>query len=393
MPVHDPLTDDRFAAIVAELRAAETPTPTELVERVGRQQAHWARPATARPPRRRLRRLVAPAVVGLALVAGGVFVAGRSGGISSTTGEEAAAPAQPVAAMTAAAASDTGAPAASIQNSAQPAAGTVASGGADGAATYADGAATRGRIATESAASETLKAPDVPQTADPTRLQHQSASLRVALPTGEDVGQATTAVTSAVVALGGHVTAVQYSSENASAGAQITAKVPIDRAQEAINRFSSLGRLAASQIQIEDLQGEADTLEQRIARFELQIARYTAQLAGTDLTTLRRAELEVRRGRARVALADTRARSTKLERKAAMADFEIALITERKRKVVAPGDTGLDAGDGWGVLRDAAGPAAYVAVVVAPLVALLIAALVGRRLWRRRAERRLLASA
>jgi Domain of unknown function (DUF4349) len=370
MPVHDPLGEERFAAIVAELRAAETPTPTELVERVGRRlQAAPVRVAPVRL-RRSLRSVLVPALAVSALVAGVVLVA-RTGDVQTST-------------MEAAATGEASAPAAT---GAAPA--TTAAAAEPTAAALAEAKAPFGVAEVDDVVRQSSTT--VPDTSNPARLQHQSASLRVALPTGDDVGEAATTVTRAIVSFGGYVTAVTYSSENASAGAQITAKVPIDRAQEAINRFSSLGRLAASNVQIDDLQGEADTLEQRVARLGLQIARLNARLADPNLTALQRAEAELQRGRARVRLADTKASVTRLERTAAMADFEIALITDTKRKAPAPGDTGLDAGDGWGVLRDAAGPAAYIAVVVAPLVALLIAALVARRLWRRRAERRLLA--
>ena len=169
----------------------------------------------------------------------------------------------------------------------------------------------------------------VPTAGDATRLQHQTARLTVALPTSDAVSDATTEVTNAIATYGGHIVTVQFATpEGTEARAEIVAKVPIERMQDATNRFSALGRLAGAQVDISDLQERADTLEQRVASARLQIAQFDARLAAANLTKLQKATLIERRARARQRLADLNANVSQTRQEAALADLTVVLVTD-----------------------------------------------------------------
>ena len=379
MPVSDPLLDPAYAELVGELRDARTPTPATLTTRVDELQAR-PRPVPVVPLRRRLhlprRRVVLGIAGGCAVVVGGIWAASRLP--ATTSSSESAAPA--VAGSVAAAQTMT--VAAAVPSATY----DVASSAETESLSTAKNAKTR----------DDRSATDVPAAGDITRLQHQTARLTIALPTADAVSDATTRVTSAIATYGGHIVTVQFATpEGTEARAEIVAKVPIERMQDATNRFSALGRLAGAQVDISDLQARADSLEQKVSGARLQIAKFDAQLAAADLTKLQKATLVERRARARQRLADLNASVSQTKQEAALADLTVVLVTDDQ--VVAPTKSstgpGARAKDALGLLADVGVYAIYALVVMAPLLLVLAALIAVRKLARRRRDRRLLETA
>ena len=368
MPVSDPMLDPAYADLISELRDARTPTPATLAARVDELLAQpVAAPRVRRRPRLRLRPVLAIAG-GCAVVALGVVAASQMS--RSTTATEFAS-----------------------SSAAVPAASTAAAAAVTDAEPTAGGTPGFGSAKTETLSGELTS---VPTASDDARLQHQTAHLTVALPTSDAVSDATTQVTSAIATYGGHIVTVQFATpDGGDARAEIVAKVPIERMQDATNRFSALGRLAGAQVDISDLQERADSLEQRVASARLQIAKFDAQLAAAGLTKLQKATLVERRARARQRLADLNVSVAQTRQEAALADLTVTLVTDDQVVVPTKSDTsfGARAGDAVGLLADVAVYAIYGLVVVAPLALLALLWLAGRTVLRRRRNRRLLETA
>ena len=203
-------------------------------------------------------------------------------------------------------------------------------------------------------------------------------------------------MTRAIAGYGGHIVTVQFATpEGTQARSDIVAKVPIERMEEATNRFTALGRLSAAQVDISDLQAQAASLEQRVATTRFQIAQFTARLAAKDLTTLQRATLVERRARARARLADLIAGVARTKRSAALADLTVVLTTDDAAAAPTAGSPGAGARarQALDVLADVGVYAIWLLVVAAPFALLAALVIGGRRLLRRRRERRLLETA
>jgi hypothetical protein len=396
MPVSDPILDPDYADLLGELRDARTPTPPALVVRVDDLLARFEPPAPRAPARRRLRRpgrLRRPSGAPLAgvavlccLLGVGVLIA-KTGPGSDTTQS---------AASSAAATTAGPGPAAGGGDATTAAAATVASEASPAFEAQPD----TNRQAAGAAAPATDGGADLggltPVTPDPGRLQHQESHLEIALASPDDVADATGQVTRAITGYGGHIVTVQFATpEGRHARSQIVAKVPIERMEEATARFTDLGRLAAAQVDISDLQAQADTLEQKVAAVRLQVAQFTARLASPDLTKLQRATLVERRARARARLADLNASVARARQSAAQADLTVVLTTDDD--AVAPVPSSPGAGDrareALDVLADIGVYAVWLLVVLAPFAVLAAAVLGTRQLVRRRRERRLLETA
>lgn len=371
MPVPDPLLDPRYADLTSELHDARTPTPATLEARLEQLLARRPVPAPRVRLRRPPRRLVLGVAGGCAVLALGLLVARMPS--PTADGDFAAAPA--ATSVAAAGASTAAAPADAVP------AGTVD----EGAPAGLDFSATRG--------AERL---DVPATGDAERLQHQTAKLTIALKSSNDVSAATGEVTRAIATYGGHIVTVQFATpEGTEARSEIVAKMPIERMQEATDRFTALGRLAGAQVDISDLQERADSLEQQVAAVRLQIARFDAQLAAPDLTRLQQATLVERRARARQRLADLNANVSATKEDAALGDLTVVLETD-DQGVAAPGAgsrAGDHARDALGLLADIGVVVLYAAIVAAPVLVLIGLIAGGRRVLKRRRDRRLLETA
>jgi hypothetical protein len=363
----DPLADPRFEELVEELRDARIATPPRLGELV-EELAERRPPPAPRPALRdrmpRLRRPPAARIagVGLALfLVGGLVAMLAAGGHNSSTSASSSA-----AAGGSSAAAGAAAPAASVPSAQNP-------------------------------KLEHLAFPAPPTGTgfqSQQRLQHESVDMRVALADVPAVSDATTSVTRAIQAYGGYVVTLGFDASS-SGESTIVAKLPFARIQEAIARFSGLGRVVAEHVDLTDLQKQYDTLEQQLAKADLRVARLKARLTDTTLTPAAAAALRVQLATAALQRADLRHSAQSTQQSAAMADLTLDLVSQRPAAAPAPatGGVGGAAEAAVDVLQAVGKGAVFLAIVAAPLIVIALAIWGGRRWMRVRRERRLLEQA
>ena len=176
---------------------------------------------------------------------------------------------------------------------------------------------------------------------------------------------------------------VDYGSGTQSGRAYVVVRIPVRRVQEAIVRFSALGRILDQHVSIQDVQPSIDRRFRAVQGLRRQIAALRGK---TDLASL--AKVEVLRRRL-VALQREQARAL---RRTSFATVSVALQT--KQATVAPPKhrsrlhRSLDRAGA--VLVDELVVCLYVIVVGGPILLLLGAVWVGGRTLRRRAYDRLL---
>ena len=122
------------------------------------------------------------------------------------------------------------------------------------------------------------------------RAQDFRAQLTVRVDDEDDLPDATRRAMQLVENLGGYVVSAQYSGGDTDS--VMTVRVPIARAQEAINRFAGLGELAAQQYSLQDLQSTIDQLDAQADRLRARIAELEDELRNPDLTPRERANLQ-----------------------------------------------------------------------------------------------------
>ncbi len=331
---------------IAQLRAAKPSASPELRERVRAIAA--LTPEPTRPPllaRFSLRRatlVAAPAALALALGAAGVIGLTRSG-----ENERVVSP--PLAAA------EKGVPTTALES---------------GAAT-ADSAAT------------------LPPTAG--RLQRYDAELRLRVSDLDALSAATQKAMRITRSLGGYVASAAYDAPETGPGsAMLVLRVPAARVQSAIVQLSGLGTILGQRIGIEDLQGQADTLADRITALQGEIASLRRQLETPDLTDDARAQLELRLAQARRELADVRAALEQTRTEGTLATVSVSLTTEQTARLQEQGrleralDRSLDA------LAWEASAALIALSVAGPLLLLAGGAWKLAAVRRRRVEERLL---
>ncbi len=195
--------------------------------------------------------------------------------------------------------------------------------------------------------------------------------------------------------LGGYVAFVRYDTPRSEHGdAYLTLRVPVTRAQQAIMRFSSLGRVIGQDIKIADVQPQVDALERRIVELRGRIEAIDVRLRSAGLSEAERARLEFRRGELVRALREaTRARATTI-RRARFATMSLTLTTAKpEKKEAAPaGRIERTLSDAGGVLVKELAWTLFVLAVVAPFALLAVLAVWGVSAARRLGDRRLLES-
>ncbi len=331
---------------ITQLRAAKPAASPELRERVRALAARTPEPRRpsflARISLRRAVLVAAPAALALALGAAGVIGLTRSG-----EGERVVSP--PLVAV------EKGAPTTSLQ-----------SGGAT-----ADEAAT------------------LPPTAG--RLQRYDAELRLRVNDLDALSGATQKAMRIARSLGGYVASAQYDAPETGPGsAMLVLRVPAIRVQSAIVQLSGLGTILGQRIGIEDLQGQADTLADRITALQGEIGSLRRQLETPDLTDDARAQLELRLAQARRELADVRAALEQTRTEGTLATVSVSLTTEQTARLQEQWrleralDRALDA------LAWEASAALIALSVAGPLLLLAGGAWKLAAVRRRRAEERLL---
>jgi len=362
--------DRRFEQIVRELRASAPPAPESVRARV-RELA--SAPAPEPPLLRRFggRRaaLVLVPVCLLGLIAGAI-VAGRGGGNGAPSAVPAAK--QPLSAKREW--SGAGTVTQSLDLSSEQG---VVHGSAAG------GAESGKRLA--------------PATLPPDRgrLQHYDVSLSLRVADQDALSKATNDAMQIARGLGGFVAGVEYSSAETTRGdALLTLRVPIGKIDQAIARFSKLGKIRAQHVSIQDLQATVNAQNRAILDTRKSIATLQEKLADGSLPAARRLELQHRLAAQQSRLKALLGSRSSTVREGRLATVSLAFTTAKRQAGVShPGRIGRAAHDAVTLLARVAAGAVYVAILLGPLVALGLVLLVIGRALRRRGESRLLARA
>jgi hypothetical protein len=193
---------------------------------------------------------------------------------------------------------------------------------------------------------------------------------------------------------GGYVRSVDYGSGARAGTADLVVRIPIGSVQAAIVRFTALGAIVEQHVAIQDVQNSFDARFRRLQALRTQIAAVQKQLAGPNLTTEVRHQLEARLTALRASLAALQRVQAQAEKRVSFATVALSLTSHKAAAVPPPKPGRLQrALDHAGsiLLRELV-VLVYVAVVGVPLLVLVALAVSGERLRRRRSTDRLLAT-
>lgn len=224
----------------------------------------------------------------------------------------------------------------------------------------------------------------------PGRLQDYRAELTLRVQDVEALSRATARAMRIAQTLGGFVVSASYDAR-AEGDSLLVVRVPIGRVQEAISQYATLGTIVGQRYSLQDLQTGVDELDARIDQLRDRVASLRRDLRDPNLTDDERAVLRRRLEQARDELAALLDQRDSTVRQASTAEISLTLTTrEAARPAPPPGEL-------EGTLRDALGAVATVSVwllaaliVVSPFLALALVGTVGVRRFRRRAAERLL---
>ncbi len=364
MPTRDGLDDPRFARTLAELRAAAPAAPASARERV------LELGARVPPTRSRLRlpglRTLALAIVPACAAAAALALAVTR--IDGGGGERAAGT-------------------------------TVASRG------YGQAAESLAPARQDRAHGPALNLPGSPARArsvqlapSRARLQNYGVSMRLIVRDRRAVSAATSRALQVTRGLDGYVVSVSYNAAGAGpGGASLRVRVPVDKVQIAIVRFSRLGRIDAQRIRIDDAQGAVDRLAERVGTFGRRVSIYRSALENDTLRARERVRLQLALDAALRSRANLVRQREASIRRASYASVSLELATRSKARevVVPPVDGRIEraAERALGALETVGVALVYLTILLGPLVLLGVLSLAGLRLRRRRSEKRLLASA
>jgi Domain of unknown function (DUF4349) len=228
------------------------------------------------------------------------------------------------------------------------------------------------------------------------RLVHAVASLEVQV-TGSELSAKTNEASQIAGSFGGYAQSVRYQASHQGGGSSILElRVPVQKAQLAIAKLGSLGKLLSQQVSTQDLQATLTHQTSAIGSLQRAIAVYEQALQSTTLPESQRVAIEIKLNNARHALARLRHARTGTLASGATADISL-LLTTRNHAIVGPqhhGSTRIGR-----LLGSAAHFLALEGIIV--LYALIVLApflLLGGLVWwvlreRRRREERLLSTA
>jgi negative regulator of sigma E activity len=226
-----------------------------------------------------------------------------------------------------------------------------------------------------------------------TRLQDYRASLTLRVDGLDDLSSSTQKAIRITRGLGGYVVSARYGAEKEGLSSLVV-RVPIDHVQQAVARFSQLGKITAQDIHIRDLQARVNELGRRIDALRVRIAKIDDRLADPSLSSAERVRLELRRARLARTLHALTAQRAHTVRRAQFATVSLALTTH-EAAIVKPhhqGPLGRALDDAGTILAKEAAWGLYALIVVGPLLVLAALAVLLVRTGRRYADRRLLES-
>jgi hypothetical protein len=227
-----------------------------------------------------------------------------------------------------------------------------------------------------------------------TRKQDYRATLTIRVGTVSRLSDATKEAIRATRSWGGYVVSADYAVPGKDGDSTLTVRIPVQHVQAAIQRFSSLGTLAAQDVSIRDVQGQINSYTRQLMIIRERIAKIRAKLTRQDLTPGQRASLELQLARAQREAAALRAERAKLARTASFATISLTLTT-REAAAAPHHDSRAER-----TLRDAGSIlllelafGLFGLIVAAPLALLAVLAWLAARIARRRADDRLLGRA
>jgi len=226
----------------------------------------------------------------------------------------------------------------------------------------------------------------------PGRAERVTATLTVEVPDSDAVSRAAQEALAVTRSLGGHVVSASVSTGD-EGSASLTVRVPVTKVQEAIVRFSALGKITSQQVTIEDLQESLDALQRRERSVRAQIALIAARLESGPLDAETRARLESRLKNLRTDLLVLRRNIAGTRAEARMSTIQLTVLTPGALGVVpVPSRLDRTLDEALNVLVWEGVIALAIAIVAAPFALVALAVWFGRSLYRRREEERLLAT-
>ena len=222
------------------------------------------------------------------------------------------------------------------------------------------------------------------------RLQRYDVQLKLRVRNLDGLSNATKHAMQATRHFGGYVATVTYAAPTANrGGARLVLMVPIDRVQDALQRFSSLGTILAQHVSIKDVQKQVDEETSGIAKLRRQISRIRAALDHGSLGAERRRLLESRLASDQRRVRALQGTKSATVRRASFAEIKLMLVTKRAA-AGHPGRLGRTFRDAASVLTREGELVVYALIVGGPLLLLGAAGIAGARATRRRNEERLL---
>jgi len=127
------------------------------------------------------------------------------------------------------------------------------------------------------------------------RLVHAEANLVVSVPDHDALTQATNKATQIVTALGGYSQSVQYAASHKGYGRSfLDLRVPLGKAEVAIQKLGQLGDLTAQSVSTQDLEQQFHQQTNQIDQLRRAITIYKQALQSGTLTGSQRVEVQIR---------------------------------------------------------------------------------------------------
>lgn len=229
------------------------------------------------------------------------------------------------------------------------------------------------------------------------RLVHAVATLQVQVKSRAQLSARTNEASQIVGSYDGYAQSVRYqNSQHGFGEAVLQLRVPVQKAQAAIAKLSTLGTLLSQQVSTQDLQTKLTQQNSGIGSLRRAITVYVQALESGTLSATERVNIQIRLNNARHALAQLRHARNNTLASGATADISLLLTTRNHAVVVhhhhKSGRFDRFLGSAGGFLGLEGIIVLYALVVLSPIL------LLGALAWwilreRRRREERLLASA
>jgi hypothetical protein len=215
------------------------------------------------------------------------------------------------------------------------------------------------------------------------RLQQYGAYLRIQVKNLDALSDATKRAMRFARLVGGYVAYVRYTNSSHGRGAaSLIVRVPIDRVQDVIAEYSSLGTILAQNVSVADVTKAVEEEAREIARLKTEIAKIETGGVTPD------EEYRLQVLQARLAYLTKHRAAT--VRRAQLARVVLELTTKPKQGVAPASRFHRTMSDAGGVLLREAEILLYALIVAGPLLLLGLGALALGRIQRRRFEDRVL---